>query len=220
MCLHEKLLKEEYVVNLYNGIENNSRIPISHGFRHINNVLNYCKKLADIFKLTSREREELLTSAVMHDVAQAFLQPNHAYNGAFMVKEMLENNESIDPAYIKEKIDIERVCNIIKNHGGKKREEYEDVLSCLLILADKLDITKDRLKPRYKEFEFLWFMESIEKIDIQLENNIFKIIIITSEKTSFSELNKNGGLEKILKILDVFDEKFSLMHEVITQVIN
>ena len=76
MWLYEKLLNEEYVVNLYNGIENNSRIPISHGFHHINNVLNYCKKLADIFELSKQEKEELFTSAVMHDVAQAFLQPN------------------------------------------------------------------------------------------------------------------------------------------------
>ena len=133
MWLYEKLLEEEYVVNLYKGIENNRRIPISHGFHHINNVLNYCKKLAKIFNLNDQEKEELFTSAVMHDVAQAFLQPNHAYNGAVIVKEMLENNESIDPKYIKSKIDIERVCNIIKNHGGKKREEYDDVLSFLLI---------------------------------------------------------------------------------------
>lgn len=220
MWLYERLMKEEYVVNLYEGIENNSRIPISHGFHHINNVLNYCKKLANIFKLSEREKEELLTSAVMHDVAQAFLQPNHAHNGAFIVKEMLENNESIAPSYIKSKIDIERVCNIIKNHGGKKREEYEDVLSCLLILADKLDITKDRLRPRYKEFDSLWFMENIEKIDIKLENNILKIIIITNENLSFLELNKKGGLDKLLKILDLIDERFNLRHEIVVNNIN
>ena len=220
MWLYEKLLDEEYVVNLYKGIENNRRIPISHGFHHINNVLNYCKKLAKIFNLNDQEKEELFTSAVMHDVAQAFLQPNHAYNGAVIVKEMLENNESIDPKYIKSKIDIERVCNIIKNHGGKKREEYDDVLSCLLILADKLDITKDRLKPRYKEFEFLWFMENIEKVDIKLEGNVLKIIIITNEKIPFLELNKKGGLDKLLKILDLFDERFNLNHEIVMRFSN
>lgn len=220
MWLYEKLLKEDYVVNLYNGIENNCRIPISHGFCHINNVLNYCKILAEIFKLNEHEKEELFTSAVMHDVAQAFLQPNHAYNGAFIVKEMLEKNESIDPSYIKSKIDIGRVCNIIKNHGGKKREDYEDVLSCLLILADKLDITKDRLRPRYKEFDSLWFMESIEKVDVKLEDKVLKVIIITNEKISFLELNKKGGLDKLLKILDCFDERFNLKHEIIVNNMN
>ena len=219
MCLYEKLLKEEYVVNLYNGIENNRRIPISHGFHHINNVLNYCKVLAELFNLNEEEMETLFTSAVMHDVAQAFLQPNHAYNGSVIVKEMLEYNESIDPDYIKSKVDIDRVCNIIKNHGGKKIEEYEDVLSSLLILADKLDITKDRLRPRYKDIDFLWFMESIEKIDIELEDKVLKIIINTNEDKSFDELNTKGGLDKILKILDIFDNRFNLKHEVIVKFI-
>lgn len=38
---------------------------------------------------------------------------------------MLENNESIDHSYIKSKIDIERVCNVIKNHGGKKEKNIK-----------------------------------------------------------------------------------------------
>lgn len=215
MCLYEKLLNEEYVVNIYKGIENNRRIPISHGFPHINNVLSYCKKLAELFNLNEKEKEELFTSAVMHDVAQAFLQPNHAYNGSIIVKEMLENNESIDPVYIRSKIDISRVCNIIKNHGGKKKEEYEDKLSCLLILADKLDITKDRLRPRYKEIEFLWFMECIEKVDIELKGNVLKIIISVNNNKSLEELNEKGGLDKLFKILDIFDERFNLNHDVI-----
>ena len=215
MCLYEKLLKEEYVFNLYNGIENNKRIPISHGHLHINNVLGYCKKLADIFNLTNKEREELLTSAVMHDVAQAFLQDNHACNGALIVKEMLEKNESIDRDYIKSKVDIDRVCNIIKNHSGKKKEEYEDVLSCLLILADKLDITKDRLKPRYKEFDFLWHMEDIDEVDVEFEDNILKVIICTNKQISFEYLNRYGGLNKLLLILDYFDERFNIGHEIL-----
>lgn len=215
MYLYEKLLKEEYVVNLYNGIENNKRIPISHGFLHINNVLNYSKKLASLFNLNEKESEELLTAAVMHDVAQAFLQPHHAYNGSIIVKEMLENNQSIDPAYIKSKIDIDRVCNIIKNHSGKKIEEYEDTLSCLLILADKLDITKYRLKPRYKEFESLYFMENVEDVDVDLIDNNLKVIITTNNEVTFAELNDKGGLNKLLKILDFFDERFNLKHEII-----
>ena len=216
MWLYEQLLKEAYVINLYNGIENNSRIPISHGFIHIHNVLNYCKKLADIFNLNDNEKEELFTAALLHDVAQAFLQPNHAYNGAFIVKEMLIHNETIDPLYIQSKIDIDRVCNIIKNHGGKKAEEYDDILSCLLILADKLDITKDRLKPRYKEFEFLYFMENIEKVDIVLEDSVLKIIIFTNN-ISFEELNKKGGLDKLIKILDCFDKRFNLKHKIVIE---
>ena len=89
MYLYEELFKDEYVKNIYNGIELNSRIPISHGMPHILNVLNYCKRLADIFNLNNEEKENLFVAALMHDVAQIFLQPHHAQNGAFIVKDML-----------------------------------------------------------------------------------------------------------------------------------
>ena len=90
-------------------------------------------------------------------------------------------------------------------------------MSCLLILADKLDMTKDRLKPRYKEFDFLWFMESVENVDVELENNILKIIIMTNEELAFNDLNKYGGLDKTLKILDSLDKRFNLSHEIIVR---
>ena len=36
-------------------------------------------------------------------------------------------------------------------------------------------------------------------------------------KKSFSKLNEKGGLDKIVKILDLSDEKFNLQHEIIVK---
>lgn len=210
MYLYEKFLEEEYVKTIYQSIENNSRIPISHGIHHIKNVINYCNVLASIFSLNENEKETLFLAALLHDVAQVFLQPNHAKNGAFIVKEMLENNESIDPNYIKSIVDIDRVCNIISCHGGKKKEEYEDKLAALLILADKLDLTKDRIREEYKKYNFLWFMEYVDKVDITLENNVLTITIKTNEDITFEELNKYNGVDKVPKVLELFSKRFDL----------
>lgn len=212
MYLYEEFLNEEYVKNIYQSIESNPRIPISHGIHHILNVMGYCKRLSELFKLDEKEKETLFLAALLHDVAQVFLQPNHAKNGAFIVKEMLENNESIDPGYINGKVDISRVCNIIGCHGGKVKEEYEDNLSALLILADKLDITKDRLREAYKKYDFLRFMENVEKVDIKLENNKLIVIIKTNEKLTFEELNDKKGLDKLPRTLNLFCERFNLSY--------
>ena len=214
MELYEQLLEEEYVKNIYSSIENNPRIPISHGIHHILNVVGYCKKLEELFKLDDREKDILLVAAVMHDVAQVFLQPNHAKNGAFIVKEMLENNETIDPEYIKSKIDIDRVCNIIACHGGKKEEDYNDKLSCLLILADKLDITKDRIREEYSKYDFLWFMKYIDKVEIDLIDNNLNIIIKTNKEVTFDELNYKHGLDKLPKILDLLCKRLALKYTI------
>lgn len=215
MYLYEEFLEEEYVKNIYQSIENNPRIPISHGIHHIKNVLNYCIVLSSLFSLDENEKETLFLAALFHDVAQVFLQTNHARNGAFIVKEMLENNEAIDPNYVKSKVDIDRVCNIICCHGGKKREEYEDKLSALLILADKLDFTKDRIRERYKKYDFLWFMDSVSKVDIELEKDNLHIIITTNKETTFEKLNDKKGLDKLPKVLDLFCERFDLKYDIV-----
>jgi len=217
MYLYEELLNEEYIKNIYNSIENNPRIPISHGIHHILNVLNYCKRLAVLFNLSEEERELLFAAAALHDVAQVFLQAHHAKNGSFMVKEMLENNETIDPDYIRSKVDIDRVCNIIKCHGGKNEEDYEDKLSCLLILADKLDITKDRIRKAYKKHDFLWFMEDVEKVNMELDDGCLNINILTNKEVTFEDLNAKNGIEKISNVLKMFSKKQGLKYKVIVK---
>ena len=102
---------------------------------------------------------------------------------------MLEYNESIGFDYIKSKVDIERVSKIVGNHGGKKEEDYEDLLSSILILSDKLDITKDRVRPAYKKYDFLWFMDYIELVDLKLEDKQITIFIKTNMDISFDKLN-------------------------------
>jgi HD superfamily phosphohydrolase YqeK len=213
--LYKKLLEDEYIKNIYNGIENNKRIPISHGMPHILNVISYCSKFAKLFNLGEEDEDTLLTAAVLHDVAQIFLQPHHAQNGRWIVKEMLENNESIDPEYIKSKVDIERVSKIVGNHGGKREEEYEDFLSGILILADKLDVTRDRVRPEYKKYDFLWFMDYIANIDLELESSNINVIIKTNKDFTFEELNNKHGLDKLPKVFNMFCQKHNLTYKII-----
>lgn len=206
MDLHEMLLNEEYVKGIYNAIENNPRIPISHGFSHIKSVLSYATTLTDLFNINSEDKETLFCAVVLHDIAQVFLQKNHALNSSVMAKQMLENNESIDPSVIKSQIDIDRLEHIICSHGGKKASDYIDPLSRILILADKLDFTKTRLRPRAKEFNFFDFMNIVEEIKLNLKQNTLIIDILTSEETTLNELNKTRGLDKFIDVLNHFVE--------------
>ena len=215
--LYKKLLDDEYVKNIYMGIENNKRVPISHGMPHILNVLKYCMRFAELFELNDIEKDTLFTSAVLHDVGQVFLQPNHAKNGEFIVKQMLEYNESIGFDYIKSKVDIERVSKIVGNHGGKKEEDYEDLLSSILILSDKLDITKDRVRPPYKKYDFLWFMDYVELIDLKLEDKQIVITIKTNKDISFDELNDKHGIDKLPKVFDMFSKMHGYTYQIITE---
>ena len=217
MNLHEMLINEEYVKGMYSAIGNNPRIPISHGFTHINAVLSYAKTLADIFNVSDKDKdkETLFCAVVLHDIAQVFLQKNHAQNSSTMAIQLLENNESINPDFIKSQIDVDRVKSIISSHGGKTPTDFIDPLSRILILADKLDFTKTRLRPRAKEFCEFDFMHHVESINLKLQNNSLIIEILTNSPTTFEDLNNNHGLDNFLHKLNLFAEHENISYEIV-----
>ena len=215
MSLHEMLINEEYVKGMYTAIENNPRIPISHGMSHITSVLTYAKTLANLFNISDSDRETLFCSVILHDIAQVFLQKNHALNSSIMARLMLENNETIDPEFIKSQIDINRLESIIRVHGGKMSSDYLDPLSRILILADKLDFSKHRLRPRAKEFNNFDFMEMVELINLKLEFNTLIVEIFTCNNTTLEELNCNNGLNHFINVLSFFSEHEKIDYKIV-----
>lgn len=217
MVLHEMLINEEYVKGIYTAIENNPRIPITHGISHMKSVLSYATTLATLFNVSGSDKETLCCAVVLHDIAQVFLQKDHAVNGSIMAKQMLENNESIDPNFIKSQIDVNRVESIIRTHGGKMASDYEDQLARILILADKLDFTKHRLRARAKEFNNFDFMNTVESINLKLEDNTLIIEILTNTDTSFDNLNHNHGLDSFMRVLKLFSEYEKVDYKIIVK---
>ncbi|MFQ6752487.1 MAG: HD domain-containing protein [Clostridia bacterium] len=215
MFLHEMLINEEYIKGIYNSIENNPRIPISHGISHIKSVLSYAKVLANLFNINNSDKETLFCSVVLHDIAQVFLQKNHAINSAGMARQILENNESINTDFIKNQLDINRVEAIIRSHGGKSPSDYIDVLARILILADKLDFVKSRLRPRAKEFNNFDFMKEVEVINLKLQDDTLIIEILTNTTTSLDNLNLNHGLDHFLNVLRLFTEHQNVGYQII-----
>ena len=209
------LINEEYIKGIYNAIENNPRIPISHGISHIKSVLSYAKTLADLFNINNSDKETLFCSVVLHDIAQVFLQKDHAKNSASMARQILENNESINTDFIKNQLDINRVEAIIRSHGGKTSSDYVDQLARILILADKLDFTKSRLRPRAKEFNNFDFMNEIESINLKLKDGILVIEILTNITSSLNNLNRNHGLDNFINVLRIFTEHQNVGYQII-----
>jgi len=217
MTLHELLINEEYVKGIYNAIENNPRIPISHGMSHIKSVLSYATTLSELFNVPASDKETLFCSVILHDIAQVFLQKNHALNSSIMARQMLENNESISPEFIKNQIDINRVESIIRSHGGKNSSDYADPLSRILTLSDKLDFTKNRLRPRAKEFNNFDFMHLIETINLNLVDGTLIVEILSNVKTSLDNLNNNHGLDHFLNVLKQFSEHEKVGFEIVVK---
>ena len=92
---------------------------------------------------TEREQELARIAGCMHDIGNAINRTHHAENGALLANEILKSTDL-------PMLDRITVISAIGNHdestGGAK-----DAVSAALILADKTDVRRNRVRPKEKE---------------------------------------------------------------------
>lgn len=92
---------------------------------------------------SEHEQELAKIAGVMHDIGNAVNRKHHAENGAILANEILKDTDM-------PMLDRITVISAIGNHdestGGAK-----DVVSAALILADKTDVRRNRVRPKEKE---------------------------------------------------------------------
>ena len=92
---------------------------------------------------SEHEQELAKIAGVMHDIGNAVNRKHHAENGAILANEILKDTDM-------PMLDRIMVISAIGNHdestGGAK-----DVVSAALILADKTDVRRNRVRPKEKE---------------------------------------------------------------------
>lgn len=191
---YEDILKSDYFNETYKKIEELKKdFYVNHGFIHINGVIKNAKYLADIFCLNQKQKDLLLIASALHDVGYMLGRENHASNGGKLVYEFLKDK------MVEE--DVNLICRAIACHGGKKEDDFLCPISLCLILADKLDFTKERYKDDGKEHENLPLFKSIEKVILTKEkNNNFRLKIYTTNKELFKNLNNNYYFEKLFEV--------------------
>ena len=65
MTTYKDILKDEYIINLYNDIEEKTNYVVSHGLQHVKNVLSFCKQLANVFSLSNQKRKLLYIACLL-----------------------------------------------------------------------------------------------------------------------------------------------------------
>ena len=122
----------------------NSRFGADHAWKHINSVmetgkifLEHCTTFGfSTANTVLKEKYLFWIAALMHDIGLADTNINHAIHSAELAKKYLSRVD------IDEK-DAATIVHAISNHsdGG----ETQTIVDAALILADKLDVTKNRL---------------------------------------------------------------------------
>ena len=194
---YKDILKDLYFIDAYSMIEEMKKdFPVNHGFIHINNVINNCLYLSDLFNLSIHQKELLLIAATLHDIGYLEGREDHALNGSLLAKEYLKNKLNDD--------DISIISNAIKNHGGKNLSDYEEKVSLCLLLADKLDFSKTRYRKDNKKDVSLFL--SIENITLFETNINYQLNIVTTNKELFNNFEEIHYFIKLNKVFDFLEK--------------
>lgn len=89
-----------------------------------------------------------------------------------------------------------------------------NIIALTLILADKLDVKKNRIAKEGMKIIGNRQYSHIEDINAKIENNCLKIDFLTDNNLNFKEFNDYYFTKKILKSIEAFSKKLNLRYEV------
>ena len=197
----DKLLKEKVIVENYAKIDSTNTMPANHGMKHILGTIKLTNVFAKALNLSEREEEIIKTCLIFHDIGCVFGRNEHPYNSMLIAKEYFENNEYFTSD------ELEIIYDAILHHDDfGDYSALKTKISWLVNVIDKLDFTASRMEDNYKDKFDYSESEDIDRLEINLKNNIFKITIKTIENPKVISPERIYNRNLICKSMMVFLE--------------
>lgn len=192
-----------YINNLYNQIEESEKIKgtAKHDLSHVWNVIELVEKILTQLHLENDFIESTKIAALFHDIGCVNGKKGHAKRSYQMAKDYFENNNISFPYY-------HQVLEAIKDHGSSF--ESESLMTLILILCDKLDITKERLAHEGYETYGIRQLQYIESVKVKIDNNYLHIDFKADSKIDLKELNNFDFIDKVFKAIAAFSNHQNL----------
>lgn len=204
-----QMLNDDEVILKYKSIDETNHTPSSHGMKHIYGVLSLAKRFGKLFGFSERENLILQTIEVLHDIGQVGgVRKDHWFKSADFAREYLP------PKNVFTEDELQMIYSAISTHDEfLDYSKFENKFSWFTALIDKLDISKTRLEEGFEEKFGYINSADIERLDFELENNEFRIIIklISNPKIIAPENLYNRNLIcKAMTLFKGFSEHFGL----------
>lgn len=205
----KQILEDDEIISRYKFIDSTNSLPANHGIKHVYGVLNLSDQFSKLFNFNQREILILNTILVLHDIGQFEGRENHWLNSAEFAKKYLPQKNIFSDE------ELEMIYSAIATHDeyldySKLKNKY----SWFVAFIDKLDFAKSRLEDDYeKRFDYI-NSSDIERLDFELENNEFKIIIRTIENPKIiapENLYNRNLICKAMTLFEAFSKHFGLI---------
>ena len=111
-----------------------------HSQAHCVQVAHQAGKILERFGYSEHEVELVKIAGYMHDIGNAINRTHHAEYGALLANDLLKDTDMS----LEDRI---TVMSAIGNHD-ESTVDPEDVISAALIIADKTDVRRSRVRPK------------------------------------------------------------------------
>lgn len=204
-----KVINDKQIIDIYNQIykfEEINKARAHHDFNHVINVSLLIEKLLNSLNYDFDVIEEAKIAAILHDTGCLYGKDGHADRSYEFAKQYIKEN-NVELKY------KEQVLEAIKNHSSGFKTD--NVITLVLILADKLDIKYTRVAKAGLHVEGMKEMQYIRDILVNIEKDILQIEFICDFKINIKRLEEYYFMEKVFKSIKAFARKMNLHPKVL-----
>lgn len=159
-----------------------------HSAAHTTLVAERAAYILDVLGYTEHEKELAKIAGFMHDIGNAVNRKNHAEYGALLAETILRNTDlPLDDRVI--------IVSAIGHHdestGGAR-----DAVSAALIIADKTDVRRNRVRPQETNFDIH------DRVNYAVTDN--KLIINSETRKITLEIEVDEDICTMYEYFDIF----------------
>ena len=162
----EEILKDEKIIDLYKNVDvDDDRFFAYHGLSHVLSVMEQVKSILKELNQSDEMIENGMIAGYLHDVGMIEGKANHAAKSAEIVKGVLDKYDISDERK-------QLILEAIECHRSADCQNKNNLVSNVLLFADKLDISKTRIARAGFNVDGLKEIQHIEKIDVKISDKI------------------------------------------------
>lgn len=202
MINYRDIVKIPEFKETYKKIEESKKdCPVNHGLVHINHVISNSKKLSELFHLTIEQENLLLVAATLHDFGYLMGRQDHAENGAMLARDFLKRYFPNEPT---QNVDI--ICKAIAAHRGHKKQDYQDIVSVILILADTFDFKSTRYERNIEKYPEVINFLRIKDVSLVEQSFGYALQIVVTKKFNKRKFETEFLEKKVMPVLNYAKE--------------
>jgi len=180
--------------------EDNNKGWAYHNWTHVSNVTLMVEQILEQLNASYDYIESAKIASILHDTGAITGKEGHAERGVIFTKEYFQKN-SLKPK------NQQKILEAIRDHSSGF--DSDELMTLVLIISDKLDITKERVAKEGYNIPGMRQLQYIENIKITFTNNKFIVDFQTDKNFDLLDLKEFQWMEKVFKSIDSFAKKIN-----------